>query len=78
MRLDGLNVLTLGAFDGNVWAGAKAAMGVFFDERAEARQREALQMIFSFDWSGPGLRGSVEGSESPLRRAHICGSVLPL
>jgi hypothetical protein len=44
--LDGLNVLALGAFEGNIWAGAKATMGIFIDERANARQREALQMIF--------------------------------
>ncbi len=52
VRLDGLNVLALANFDGNIWAGAKAAMGIFFDERADERQREALQMIFG----GPGRR----------------------
>ncbi|WP_046470774.1 DUF1326 domain-containing protein [Allosalinactinospora lopnorensis] len=46
--LDGLNVLALGAFTGNIWAGGtKAAMGVFFDERADERQRAALQAIFT-------------------------------
>ena len=36
----------MGGFEGNIWAGAKAAFGLFFDERADERQREALQMIF--------------------------------
>jgi hypothetical protein len=48
VRLDDLNVVALGAFEGNLWAGeAKPSMGLFFDERADERQREALQMIFS-------------------------------
>ena len=45
--LDGLNIMALAAFEGNIWAGeTKAIMGVFMDERADERQREALQMIF--------------------------------
>src|SRR5436309_6658686 len=47
VRLDGLNVMALGTFTGNIWAGeAKPSMAMFIDERADARQREALQMIF--------------------------------
>ena len=46
--LSGLNVLLLGSFTGNIWAGeakdAKAAY--FFDERGNEKQREALKMIF--------------------------------
>jgi hypothetical protein len=46
--LDGLNALLLSYFKGNIWAGeAKATIAFFFDERANERQREALQMIFS-------------------------------
>ncbi len=45
--LDGLNLLGLGSFKGNLWAGeTKATMGLFIDERADDRQREALQMVF--------------------------------
>jgi hypothetical protein len=46
--LDGLNVLFVGGFEGNVWTGEakNAKMGFFFDERANEKQREALQMIF--------------------------------
>lgn len=51
--LDGLNVLALGAFRGNVWAGeTKAAIGVFFDERADEHQRKALETIFTGQGGG--------------------------
>jgi hypothetical protein len=54
--LAGLNVMALGAFTGNVWAGATATMGIFIDERANEGQREALQMIFGGRAGGwPGL-----------------------
>lgn len=46
--LDGLNVLMVGGFTGNAWAGEakNSRMAFFFDERGDERQREALQMIF--------------------------------
>ncbi len=46
--LDGLNVIFVGGFKGNVWAGeaTDAKMGFFFDERGNEKQREALQRIF--------------------------------
>ena len=44
--LDGLNVLAIGTFEGNIWAGASAQMGFYVDERADERQREALETIF--------------------------------
>ncbi len=47
MKLDGLNLLGLGSFKGNIWDGkTKATMGIFMDERADGPQREALQTIF--------------------------------
>jgi len=47
VSLKGLNVLSLGAFDGNIWAGGvTVTTGIYLDERADDRQREALQMIF--------------------------------
>lgn len=46
VRLDRLNVLALATFEGNIWAGAKATMALFFDERADDRQLQALQMVF--------------------------------
>ena len=48
IRLDGLNLLALAAFEGNLWAGeAKARMGLFIDERADEPQRQALQTVFA-------------------------------
>lgn len=46
VSLAGLNVMGLGSFTGNIWTDAKATIGIFIDERADPRQREALQMIF--------------------------------
>lgn len=47
-RLDGLNVIGVAQFTGNIWAGeAKVSMGLFIDERADEQQRQALQMVFS-------------------------------
>ena len=46
--LDGLNVLILDYFKGNIWAGdTKADLALFFDERAGEEQRKALDMIFT-------------------------------
>src|ERR671910_781889 len=47
VQLDGFNLIALGAFEGNIWAGeAKVTMGLFIDENADEGQREALQLIF--------------------------------
>jgi hypothetical protein len=56
VELDGLNVVAVGSFEGNIWAGeAKPAMGFFIDEQADERQREALQAIFGGQAGGwPG------------------------
>jgi hypothetical protein len=49
VSLEGLNLLALGHFEGNIWAGeTKAIMGIFIDERANEKQRDAIQMI----WGG--------------------------
>ncbi len=41
VRLDGLNLVAVGAFEGNIWDGeTKATMALFLDERADDRQRE--------------------------------------
>jgi hypothetical protein len=50
--LDGLTVVAVGHFDGNIWDGARIAMGIFIDERANAAQRAALQMIFGGEAGG--------------------------
>src|SRR5438552_12359674 len=47
VKLDGLTLVALGEFEGNLWAGeAKAVMGMYLDEKANEQQREALQVIF--------------------------------
>jgi hypothetical protein len=49
VQLDGLNLLGLGQFVGNIWAGeTRVVLGLFIDERADRPQREALQLI----WGG--------------------------
>ena len=47
--LDGLNVVMVGSFEGNIWTdeARNSAAGFFLDERADERQREALQTIFA-------------------------------
>jgi hypothetical protein len=50
ITLDGLNVLVIDSFKGNIWAGdglTKVSLAIFFDEKADEKQREALSMIFS-------------------------------
>ncbi len=91
--LDGLNLLGVGSFVGNIWAGeTRAAMGIFIDERADERQREALQMIFGGQAGGfpaifADLIGEMRGVEfAPIEfeiaddlaywRAEIAGRVV--
>jgi hypothetical protein len=68
-RLDGLNVVALGFFEGNIWARqTKATMGMFMDERADDAQRQALTVVFSGQGGGwPGefasFIGEVRGIE---------------
>jgi hypothetical protein len=47
--LDGLNVLGIGSFTGNIWedTNTKVTAALFFDEKANEQQRKAMQMIFS-------------------------------
>src|SRR5918998_1202817 len=48
VQLGGLNLVALGAFEGNLWAGdTKATLGLFIDQQANERQRAALQTIFA-------------------------------
>ncbi|MFI8994207.1 DUF1326 domain-containing protein [Streptomyces sp. NPDC053542] len=66
VRLDDLNVLMLGSFTGNAWARehTDAYAAVFFDERADDRQRAALQSIFGGEAGGwPAEFGEMFGPE---------------
>jgi hypothetical protein len=71
--LGGLNVLAIGAFQGNIWdSGTKATMGIFLDERADERQREALQMIFGGRAGGwPGVFANFIGEVRGMEYARI-------
>jgi hypothetical protein len=69
IRLDDLNVLAVSLFDGNIWAGeARLTLGLYIDVRADERQREALQKVFSGQAGGfmatlAELVGEVRGLE---------------
>ena len=65
VQLDGLNILGLGHFVGNIWAGeAKVVLGLFIDQRADRPQREALRLI----WGG-------EAGGFPAEFAKLIGEV---
>ena len=69
VQLDGLNVLAVAQFDGNIWTGeAHPSLGLYIDARADARQRDALQGVFSgqaggFMASFAAMVGEVRGLE---------------
>ena len=71
--LSGLNVLALGAFEGNIWEGkTKVTMGIFMDERANENQRQALQMIFGGRAGGwPGVFANFIGEIRGIEFARI-------
>ena len=62
-RLDDLNVVALGSFEGNIWAGGTTVtIGMYMDERADEAQRQALTVIFSGQGGGwPGEFGKMIG-----------------
>jgi hypothetical protein len=72
ISLDELNVLVLSYFKGNIWSGnTKADIAVFFDEKANKEQRNALNMIFTGKAGGfmaefAKLIGEVRGIEFAL------------
>jgi hypothetical protein len=81
VRLDGLNVLALGGFEGNIWAGdTKATMGMYLDDRADDAQRKALQTIFGGQAGGwPGsfaeLIGEMRGLEFAPIEVEVAGDL---
>ena len=70
VKLDGLNVVGVGSFTGNLWAGeTKAAMGMFMDQRATPQQLDAMSKIFGGQVGGfpaefAKLIGEMRGMES--------------
>jgi len=78
--LDGLNVLAVGSFQGNIWKDAKATMGIFIDAQGDASQREALQTIFSGQaggWPGQFAQkiGDVRGIEYAPIEFEVAGDL---
>src|SRR5262245_51237489 len=73
VRLDGLNVMAVGAFTGNIWEGkTKLTMAIFIDERSNEGQRDALQMIFGGRVGGwPGIFADFIGEVRGMEFAHI-------
>jgi hypothetical protein len=73
VRLDGLSVMAVGAFTGNIWEGnTKASMAIFIDERADERQRDALQKIFGGHVGGwPGTFANFIGEVRGVEFARI-------
>ena len=71
--LDGLSVMALTAFAGNIWEGnTKAAMAIFIDERADELQRDALQMIFGGRVGGwPAIFANFIGEVRGMEFARI-------
>lgn len=69
VRLNGLSVIALVEFEGNAWTKENpVTLGILMDERADEKQREALQMVFSGQaggWMGvfAELVGEVRGIE---------------
>jgi hypothetical protein len=72
-RLNGLSVMAVGAFTGNIWEGnTKASMAIFIDERADERQRDALQKIFGGRVGGwPGTFANFIGEVRGVEFARI-------
>jgi hypothetical protein len=77
VALDGLSVMAVGGFAGNLWDGnTKATMAIFIDERANERQREALQIIFGGRAGGwpekfANCIGEVRGIEFAPIKFHV-------
>src|SRR5262249_35270315 len=60
--LAGLNLILLGSFEGDLWAGKarNLRMGLFLDARGCEQQHEALRMIFSGQAGGfPAWRSGI-------------------
>ena len=69
VNLDGLSYVRVGRWEGDLWAGkVKGAAGIFVDERADARQAEALPAIFQ------GRVGGFPAQVGALFTAAACAS----
>ena len=77
-RVDGLSLITLLQFDGDIWAGkaSNIVFAQFFDDRADERQREAMQMVFGGQAGGfPAVTAELLGEPVVREFAPIRFSV---
>ena len=76
VRLDGLSVMALGAFTGNIWEGqTKASMAIFIDERAgRAAARSVADDLW---WPRRRLAGDVREFHWRSARNRVCSDRLP-
>jgi hypothetical protein len=69
IQLEGLNLIALGGFEGNLWTGEARGLklGFFVDERADESQRQALVAILSGQAGGtPAQLGAIWGAPEVL------------
>jgi len=69
VRLDGLNMILIGHFEGNLWTDEtrELKLGFFLDDRADEQQRQALLTIFSGQAGGiPAQLGALWGQPEVL------------
>lgn len=72
VTLDGLNLVALGEFEGNIWDKAKVALGMYLDDRADEAQQQALQTIFGGQAGGwPAKFAALVGDMRGMERAPI-------
>lgn len=73
VRVDGLNVIVIVAFEGNAWAKENpVSIGIFMDESANEAQRQALQKVFSGEAGGwMGVFGELVGEVWGLEFVRI-------
>ncbi len=67
--LDGLNLVAVATFEGNIWAGEATGFrfGIFIDERTDERQQAAMLTIFSGQGGGmPAQLGAIWGEPEVL------------
>jgi hypothetical protein len=73
VKLDGLNFAAVANFVGNIWdEDTKANMGFFVDAKADERQQEAMQAIFSGQAGGwPAMFADNLGNMLGMESAEI-------
>jgi hypothetical protein len=80
VTLDGLNVVVVGAFKGNIWENPTDFVdAIFMDDRADEAQRGALQMVFSGQAGGWPKRFSeiAKGETKGMTFAPITVKIAP-